>query len=133
MKVPKGTAPEDFWPQMNMLSTKKSVKTTPGNMSAVFSVTMRCSPPLNVLYMRDETYPAMTPQKTKQSIIAVISPARWRAALSRAARGPAVRKRPRHAHAHALGIALRARHRVARAAHRRGSTAIRSRRRRTPS
>ena len=41
MKVPKGTAPEDFWPQMNMLSTKKSVKTTPGNMSAVFSVTMR--------------------------------------------------------------------------------------------
>ena len=90
MKVPKGTAPEDFWPQMNMLSTKKSVKTTPGNMSAVFSVTMRCSPPLNVLYRRDETYPAMTPQKTKQSIIAVISPARWRAALSRAARGPAV-------------------------------------------
>ena len=65
MKVPKGTAPEDFWPQMNMLSTKKSVKTTPGNMSAVFSVTMRCSPPLNVLYRRDETYPAMTPQKTK--------------------------------------------------------------------
>ena len=72
MKVPKGTAPEDFWPQMNMLSTKKSVKTTPGNMSAVFSVTMRCSPPLNVLYRRDETYPAMTPQKTKQSIIAVL-------------------------------------------------------------
>ena len=49
MKVPKGTAPEDFWPQMNMLSTKKSVKTTPGNMSAVLSVVSFHSVPLNDL------------------------------------------------------------------------------------
>ena len=69
---------------------------------------MRCSPPLNVLYRRDETYPAMTPQKTKQSIIAVISPARWRAApfTPRGARASSPEE-PRHAHA-------RARHRVAR-------------------
>ena len=49
MKVPKGTAPEDFWPQMNMLSTKKSVKTTPGNMSAVFKVVSFHSGPLKPL------------------------------------------------------------------------------------
>ena len=115
MKVPKGTAPEDFWPQMNMLSTKKSVKTTPGNMSAVFSVTMRCSPPLNVLYRRDETYPAMTPQKTKQSIIAVISPAggERRSAAPRegqqSGRGHATLTRTRSASRCARGIALRAR------------------------
>ena len=29
MKVPKGTAPEDFWPQMNMLSEKKTMKMIP--------------------------------------------------------------------------------------------------------
>jgi hypothetical protein len=28
-KVPKGTAPDDFWPQMNMLSEKKMKKTIP--------------------------------------------------------------------------------------------------------
>jgi len=33
--VPKGTAPDDFWPQMNMLRTKKMVKTMPGKSMAV--------------------------------------------------------------------------------------------------
>jgi len=28
-RVPKGTAPEDFWPQMRMLRQKKMVKQTP--------------------------------------------------------------------------------------------------------
>ena len=32
--VPKGTAPEDFSPQMKRLSTKKMTKTMPGNMKA---------------------------------------------------------------------------------------------------
>ena len=49
MKVPKGTAPEDFWPQMNMLSTKKMQKTMPGNMNAVLSVFIFHDDPLNVL------------------------------------------------------------------------------------
>ena len=36
--VPKGTAPEDFWPQIKMLRLKKMQKQTPGKYSAVFRV-----------------------------------------------------------------------------------------------
>jgi hypothetical protein len=35
-KVPKGTAPEDFSPQMNKFSTKKMQKILPGNAIAVY-------------------------------------------------------------------------------------------------
>ncbi len=36
-RVPNGTAPEDFWPQMKRLRMKKMAKTKPGNTSAVKS------------------------------------------------------------------------------------------------
>ena len=47
--VPKGTAPEDFSPQMKRLSTKNMAKTMPGNMKAVLSVFIFHEAPLNVL------------------------------------------------------------------------------------
>lgn len=43
--VPKGTAPEDFWPQIKILRLKKMQKQTPGKYSAVLSVVFfHCSP-----------------------------------------------------------------------------------------
>ena len=49
--VPKGMAPEEAWPQMKKLSTKKALTTTPGHRSAVMSVAFFHSVPLTDLYV----------------------------------------------------------------------------------
>jgi len=52
--VPKGTAPEDFSPQMNKFKIKNMLKAIPGKKSAVYSVFFRHSVNLNILYVRVE-------------------------------------------------------------------------------
>jgi hypothetical protein len=49
--VPRGMAPEDAWPQMKKLSTKKAPTTTPGHRSAVMRVAFFHSVPLTDLYV----------------------------------------------------------------------------------
>mmetsp|Transcript_98799 Transcript_98799/g.211724 ORF Transcript_98799/g.211724 Transcript_98799/m.211724 type:complete len:217 (-) Transcript_98799:927-1577(-) len=67
--VVKGTAPEDFCPQMSKFKTKKITKTMPGYRKAVRSVHIFQSSPLKTLYNRAEVYPAKTPMNVKRSIM----------------------------------------------------------------
>jgi len=50
--VVKGTAPDDSWPAIRALSTKKMPKMEPGSSRAVLSVSRRHDEPLNILYRR---------------------------------------------------------------------------------
>mmetsp|Transcript_27831 Transcript_27831/g.91095 ORF Transcript_27831/g.91095 Transcript_27831/m.91095 type:complete len:273 (-) Transcript_27831:677-1495(-) len=75
-KVPNGTAPEDFWPQMSVFRKQKMAKMMPGKKKAVLSVLVFQSEPLNILKRRDEKYPAKRPMMQKRRSIAVMRPPR---------------------------------------------------------
>lgn len=49
-------------------------KAMPGNKNVVFSVFLLCSMPLNILYRRDNAYPAKKPINTHNSNITFIKP-----------------------------------------------------------
>ena len=54
--VPKGTAPDDFSPQMNKFRTKKIPKTTPGRRHEVSRMFFFQSTPLSVLCRKADAY-----------------------------------------------------------------------------
>mmetsp|Transcript_22864 Transcript_22864/g.35793 ORF Transcript_22864/g.35793 Transcript_22864/m.35793 type:complete len:208 (+) Transcript_22864:573-1196(+) len=72
-RVPNGTAPEDFWPQMNKFKTKKMPKQTPGYNIAVQMALLLHLVPLNMRKNRAEVYPPNIPMNTKRKSIACMS------------------------------------------------------------
>src|SRR5690242_5064968 len=75
--VPIGTAPEDPILQTNKLTTKKTKNTIPGYRVAVKRVFLLHFFPPNILYNREEQYPAKEPIRTNVTSIAVINPPRF--------------------------------------------------------
>mmetsp|Transcript_5985 Transcript_5985/g.11435 ORF Transcript_5985/g.11435 Transcript_5985/m.11435 type:complete len:200 (+) Transcript_5985:576-1175(+) len=74
--VPKGTAPDDFWPQMSRFSPKNITKTAEGKRNATLRVLDFQSVPWNILNMRADACPAKIPISANKSNIAVMRPPR---------------------------------------------------------
>mmetsp|Transcript_35291 Transcript_35291/g.82631 ORF Transcript_35291/g.82631 Transcript_35291/m.82631 type:complete len:236 (-) Transcript_35291:907-1614(-) len=72
-RVPKGTAPDDFCPQIRRLRTKKMLKTLPGYSIAVHRPLLFHLLPLNMRKSLAEVYPPNIPMKTKRKSAACMS------------------------------------------------------------